>query len=107
MPGLLAGAVLVGASLGGGVAAGTGPSDACLSDPYSAECMAERARDEVGRHPKEVIDGGKMAYEGLRARGVADDGVRLAKPLVVGGAAGAGAAGVAVVKHQKKKQQAS
>jgi hypothetical protein len=75
--------------------------------------MAERARDEVGRHPKEVIDGGRWPMRGSMHSGVADDGVRLAKPLVVGGGAGAGAAGVAAVKHQKnvkdqkKKQQAS
>jgi hypothetical protein len=107
MPGLIAGAALVGASLGGGVAAGTVPSDECLSDPYSAACIAEMARDEAAKHPKEVVDGSKMAYEGLK-RGVADDGVRVVKPLVVGaGAVGAGATGVAVAKHQKKKNQAS
>jgi hypothetical protein len=114
MSGLIAGAILVGASFGGGVGAGTAPSDECRPDSSTAECLVEGANDAVRNNPNDVVQGGQMVYDATRGAWVrraapaADDGVRVVKPLVVGaGAVGAGATGVAVAKHQKKKNQAS
>jgi hypothetical protein len=127
MPGLIAGATLVGASLGG-VGAGTAPmtadwqsseshqsvvmtlsDDNCQTNPTSASCIVDNVTKGV--NGKDVYEGGEMIYDGIhgmyvrRAAPAADDGVRVAKPLIGGAAAvGAGATGVAVAKHQKQKK---
>jgi hypothetical protein len=113
MSGLIAGATLVGASLGG-VGAGTAPMTAdwqpCLEDATSAECTIDQAEDLIGSNGQTVYQGGEMARDAIKARRVApvaDDGLRFAKPVIggVAAAAGVGATTAAVANHQKKKMQ--